>query len=311
MKIGLSSYSRLNDIRNGSLDITDVMDFAKKAGAYHIELVPFGFTLYDDQTGTFNYSLIEKIKEKSFQIGLPISNYSVLGDLLKPTESERTAEIERLKKHIDVAAMLGISSMRHDIASFRRPLEINTPLDFEREFPVMVSCCRILAEYAQKYDITTMAENHGFFVNGADRLIRLIDAVNRPNFKMLIDIGNFSCVEDDCSIAVKKCLPFAHMIHLKDFYIRKTEVLSDIGGLFRCDSGCWFYSNSEKYMMRGAILGQGDLDINDIFRTVSEYGFDGYASVEFEGMEDSATGSEISLFSAKELWQRVSINNIR
>lgn len=303
MKIGLSTYSMVNRIEDGSMTVLDVMESAKRIGAEHIELVPFGFTLFDDKiTHTFNESLISRIIEKSIMINLPISNYAVLGDLLKQDRNAREAEIERLSRHIDVAAKLGISSMRHDISSFRRPLDTNTPSDFEREFSLMADTSRRLAEYASQYNITTLVENHGFFVNGSDRVIRLIEEVDRPNFRMLVDTGNFACVDEDCAVAVAKSISYAGMLHLKDFYIRKKERLPGVGGLFRCDSGSWFSSNSGQYMLRGSILAQGDLDMAEIFNTIKISGFSGYASIEFEGMEDNAAGSKAGIAAAKAMY---------
>ena len=187
MKIGLSSYSMDNLMQSGEMSILDVMTFAKEQGAEHIELVPFGFTLTDDAIGECNDALISAIREKSDAIGLPISNYAVLGDLLKTDPDAYRAEIARLKRHIDVAAKLGIRQMRHDVSSFRRPLETNTYHDFEREFPMMVKACRALCDYAEAFGITTLVENHGFHVNGSDRVIRLIEAVDRTNFRMVVD----------------------------------------------------------------------------------------------------------------------------
>ena len=299
MKIGLSSYSMDNLMQSGEMTILDVMSFAKDHGAEHIELVPFGFTLVNDQTGEFNEALIAEIKAKSAELDLPVSNYAVLGDLLKPDRDAYLAELERLKLHIDVAAKLGIKQMRHDVSSFRRPLETNTQLDFEREFPQMVEACRILADYAAGYGITTLVENHGFFVNGSDRVIRLVEAVARKNFRMVVDTGNFACMDERCEIAVKKCMPYADMIHLKDFYIRKTASLPDIGGLFRCDSGSWFSTVSGYSMLRGSILAQGDLNIGEIIATIKQSGFEGYVSIEFEGMEDPRAGSIAGLQAAR------------
>ena len=128
MKIGLTSYSMNNYICDGLMSVCEVMRFAKGIGAEHIELVPFGFTLHDDRSGEFNEPLIAEILRVSKEIDLPLSNYAVLGDLLKPDPDARAAEVERLKRHIDVAAKLGLKQMRHDVSSFRRPLESNTPL---------------------------------------------------------------------------------------------------------------------------------------------------------------------------------------
>lgn len=299
MKIGLTSYSMNNYIQGGLMSITEVMRFAKEKGAEHIELVPFGFTLHNDKTGEFNEPLIKAIVDTSKEIDLPLSNYAVLGDLLKFDLDERRAEVERLKRHIDVAAKLGLKTMRHDISSFRRPLESNTPIAFEREFPIAVETCRELADYASQYGITTLVENHGFFVNGSDRVIRLIEEVGRDNFGLLLDTGNFICVDENTVVAVKKCASIAKMVHLKDFYIRKADRLTGNGGLFRCDSGCWFSSNSGEYMLRGSILAQGDLDVWTTLKLIRESGYDGYVSVEFEGMEDGKIGSESGMQAAR------------
>ncbi len=228
MKIGLTSYSMNNYICDGIMSVCEVMRFAKSIGAEHIELVPFGFTLHDDKTGEFNEPLIAEIRRVSEEIDLPLSNYAVLGDLLRADPDARHAEVERLKRHIDVAAKLGLKTMRHDVSSFRRPLESNTPIAFEKEFPLAVETCRELADYASQYGITTLVENHGFFVNGSDRVIRLIDAVDRENFGLLLDTGNFTCVDENPTVAVKKCAPIAKMVHLKDFYIRRADRLTRI-----------------------------------------------------------------------------------
>jgi len=291
MRIGLTSYSMHGYIMSGAMRITDVMRFAKENGAEHIELVPFGYTLYDDAAGCFNEPLLEEIRQLSRELSLPLSNYAVLGDLLKPSAADREAETERLKRHIDVAARLGLRYMRHDVSSFRRPLECNTPKAFEEAFPVCVETCRELSFYAEQYGITTLVENHGFFVNGADRLIRLMEAVDRENFGLLLDTGNFACVDEDCTVAVQKCAPYAKMVHLKDFYIRSTQKLAGIGGLFRCDSGSWFSTNAGISYLRGSILAQGDLDVWNSLRIIRDSGYTGNVSVEFEGMEDGKIGS--------------------
>lgn len=303
MKIGLSSYSMVNRIYSGEMNILQVMEFAKENGAQHFELVPFGYVFVDDATGVFDEGLIEAVRAKSAELSLQLSNYAVLADLLKPTEEERRAEIARLKRHIDVAGKLGLPFMRHDVSSFRRPLEQNTPAEFERLFPLMVEQIRELSEYAEQYGVTTLVENHGFFVNGGDRMVRLAEAVNRKNFGILCDIGNFTCVDDDCLVAVKKVLPYTKFFHLKDFYIRKTEELPLGGGLFRCDSGCWFSSNSGEYMLRGSILGQGDLPMRHIFRAIGEFENTSelFASLEFEGMEAPEDGSKLGMATAEAL----------
>ena len=77
------------------------------------------------------------------------------------------------------------------------------------------------------------------------------------------------------------------------------ERLTGVGGLFRCDAGSWFSTNSGLSMLRGSILAQGDLDVWETLRLIRDSGYDGYVSVEFEGMEEGRAGSEYGMDAAR------------
>lgn len=84
MKIGLTSYSLNADIMSGRKTILDAMRFAAENGAEHMEIVPFGFTLYDDGRDEFNQPLIDSIRQTAEALSLPLSDYAVLANLLAP-----------------------------------------------------------------------------------------------------------------------------------------------------------------------------------------------------------------------------------
>jgi sugar phosphate isomerase/epimerase len=100
------------------------------------------------------------------------------------------------------------------------------------------------------------------------------------------------CVDEDSVAAVKKNLPYASIVHLKDFYLRPA---------YKNPGEGWFQSLSGNYL-RGAIVGQGDIDMPEVIRLVKASGYDGYISIEFEGMEDCRKGSRIGIENAKRLW---------
>lgn len=298
MKIGLSSYSLNANIRSGKMDVLDAMRFAKEKGAEHFEIVPIGYAFYNAESGEFNEKMIEDVKALSKELDLPLSNLAVGADLIDEDPSLQDAAIERTCRQVDVAAKLGIKFMRHDI-SFRR---FDCPaLAFEKYLPIAVRAVQKIADYAAGYGITTTTENHGFFFNGSDRMIRLVNAVDRPNFGLLLDCGNFICVDEDPLIAVKKCAPIAKMVHLKDFYIRRTELNGRFASLVDAGIGHWFSSGSGEYMLRGSIVGQGDLDLWSTVAELKKVGYDGYVSIEFEGMENCESGSEIGMLTAKHM----------
>lgn len=303
MKLGISIYCLDNAMDDGSMSVYDCMDWAKEHGCEHIEFVPFHLPFVDEANKCLNTELIDNVREYSEKIGLEISTYSVNADLLKPDEAERRAEIERVKLHIDAAHRLGLKWMRHDIAGFRRPFSTNTAHNFEVELPMMIEGTRELCDYAAAYGITTTLENHGFFCNGSDRIIRILEEVERPEMKMTMDVGNFVCVDEYSIGAVKKCLPYAQIIHLKDFYIRPKSALPGQNEMFNCDNGSWFETMGGQ-MLRGSITGQGDLPLQDIVAAIKNSGFDGYVSIEFEGMEPCRKATEISLAMARAYFAR-------
>ena len=285
MKLGVSIYSLNGAIRQGQMDVFQVLEWLKEQGAEHAEIVELGFNL------TETPELADQIRDKAASLELELSNYCIGANFAGLEEAAFEAEIERVKEHVDAAHRLGVKRMRHDTAS--RPLHETGSEYFEKDFPKLVEACQRIADYAQQYDITTSVENHGFYLQASERVRRLVIAVNRPNFRTTLDVGNFICVDEPSLWAVQGNLPYASMVHLKDFFVRPADLNPGEG---------WFRSLHGQYV-RGAIVGQGDLPLRDIVRLVKQSGYDGYVSIEFEGMEDCLKGTRIALANSRRLWE--------
>jgi inosose dehydratase len=284
MKLGISSYCLSPSLKLQEIDVFEGLEWIKEQGAEHVEIVPIGIDLEG------NFPLADAIAAKAKEIQIEVSNYSFSGDVLKETQEEYNQEIERIKKQVELAAHLGAKRVRHDIVQWG--YKTGQIGQFEADFPRLVEACGTISEYAAQYGITTTIENHGFYITPSDRMLRIAHAVNRPNFKLLLDIGNFLCVDEDPVSAVKKCLPFAEVIHFKDFFIRQPYQFPGEG---------WLQTLSGKYI-RGTIFGHGDVETRHIVRTIREFGYDGYISMEFEGMEPDKTGTRYGLDNARRFW---------
>lgn len=287
MKIGLSTYSLLNAIKAGEMTVLDVIQWIADHGGEHMEIVPYGFTLVD------NPELADAVREKAHSAGIELSNYSMPANFVQNTEALFDAEVERVKRHVDLAARMGIRHMRHDVTAFTIAPEQMTIGWFEEHLPLMVEGSRLIADYARQYGITTTIENHGFSVQASDRVQRVLQAVNRPNFKTTLDIGNFMCVDESPIIGVKKNLPYASLVHIKDFYFRPYD--QEPGG------AGWFTSSNGNFL-RGAIVGHGDIDLRRIVKLIKSSGYDGNLTVEFEGLEDCRLGSQIGMDNLRRFW---------
>lgn len=189
MKLGLSSYSLSKAIQAGEMTILDAIDWVKAHGGEHIEIVPIGFDLEGDD------GLAEAIRDRAAAVGIDVSNYCIRADFVADGPAAYEAEIARVCRHVDIAARLGAKRMRHDVA-WRKDVSISR---FLEDLPSLAEACRRIADYATRYGITTSIENHGYYVQASDRVQALVHAVDRPNFRTTLDIGNFLCADEDPS----------------------------------------------------------------------------------------------------------------
>jgi len=296
-KFGASLYCLSRLIINKEITPEEGVAWLCKNGAEVIEIVPFGFDPLTDA------GVITRIKVAADKHNVPIDNYSLNANFLRISDEELESEITRVKAHIDVAHNLGATTFRCDCTDYRRPREVNHIENFFEELPCIVRSYEDICDYAKPLGITILLENHGFHVNGHDRVRQVLTSVKRDNFGHQLDVGNFICMDDMPEISTKKLLPFATTIHMKDFYIRPPGRDPGDATNFDC-SGAWFRSAGGQYL-RGAITGQGDLDMYDIIRNIKASGFDGCIYIEYEGMEDCYYGTKVSLDNVKRIYAEV------
>ncbi|SMF80263.1 Sugar phosphate isomerase/epimerase [Paenibacillus uliginis N3/975] len=290
MRVGVSTYSLLNAIKSGEMTVLDVIDWIAENGGEHMEIVPYGFTLEDQP------ELADAVRERAAKVGIGLSNYSMPANFVQEGEEAFETEMERVKRHVDTVHRLGMKHMRHDVTLFTLPPEKHGINYLEDNLEQIVKGCRIIADYAAQFGITTTIENHGVSVQASDRVQRVLQAVDRPNFKTTLDIGNFLCVDEQPLIGVKRNLTYASLIHVKDFYIRPFD--QNPGG------GDWFRTSHGNYL-RGSIFGQGDIDVRRVLRMIKKSGYDGDITLEFEGMEECREGTRIGLENLRRIWDEV------
>jgi sugar phosphate isomerase/epimerase len=288
MKIGLSTYSLLNAIKAGEMSVLDAIQWIADSGGEQMEIVPYGFSLVD------NPELADAVREKAKEAGIELSNYSMPANFVQESEEAFQQEVARVKQHVDLVARLGMKHMRHDVTAFTIPREQMTIEWFEQNLTHMARGSRLVADYAAPLGITTTIENHGFSVQASDRVQRVLQAVDRPNFRTTLDVGNFMCVDEAPIIGVMKNLPYASLVHVKDFYFRPYDQNPGKDG--------WFTTSNGNFL-RGAIVGHGDLDLRRILKLIKSSGYDGYITVEFEGMEECRSGSKIGMDNLRRLWE--------
>lgn len=284
MKIGVSSYSFQQLISAGSETQLSIMKIAKDMGFDGIEFIDLS-----PPDGVSELEYAKMIKEESEKLSLPVIIYTISANLL--SENGLDAEVERVCRKIDVVEALGARMLRHD-AAWSMPDGIKSHKGFEDILPILAEGCRRITEYAASKGIETMIENHGFFCQESERVEKIVTNTANPNFGVLCDVGNFCCADENSCYAVGRLMPFIKHVHAKDFHIKSGSGFNPGDGFFRSRGGTY---------LRGSVIGHGDIPVYQCLSILKDKGYDGWVSVEFEGIESCLKGIEIGFKNLKKM----------
>lgn len=269
MKTSVSSYSFQYLINHCGETQFTVMAKAKEYGFDAIE-----FTDLTPPEGVSQEDFALQLRAEADRLGLEISGYSVGADLLAGSDGDLDAEVEKIKKKVDIAALLGCKVMRHDAASGKF-LGGREYRGFRDVVDRLADGCRRITEYAATKGIRTCVENHGFFAQDSDRVELLVNTVANPNFGLQVDMGNFLCADEDPVTAVSRCAPYAFNAHAKDFLVKSGQEDAPEG---------FFQTRGGNYL-RGTVIGHGAVPVKQCVAILKRAGYDGYLTLEFEGTE--------------------------
>ncbi len=267
MKTSITSYSYHSLYGKDGFTWKSAMDHAKNAGADGFE-----FSGIPNPEKADVKELAAQVAAYAEEIGLPLVCYAIGADFLK---EDLEAEIERVRGEVDIAQILGVPVMRHDVA-WGFPNWYRGVRSFGSVVERVAQGCRGGTQYAREKGIRTCSENHGRFVQDSDRVVKLVETVNDTNYGVLCDMGNFLCADDDPAVAVGKVAPITYHVHAKDFLFKPGREGNPGSG--------WFASRAGNFL-RGTIVGHGVVPVAQCLRILKDAGYAGYVTLEFEGLE--------------------------
>ncbi|MEM7134451.1 MAG: sugar phosphate isomerase/epimerase family protein [Chloroflexota bacterium] len=274
LRLGTSTYSYWHFLPE-KVSIGTVMDAAHELGLNGIEIL-------HRQMESEENSYLQKLKRHAFHLGLDVYNLSIHQDFVWAEAEERQKHIDHTLKCIDLAHEMGIGSIRVNSGGWRKqgsfddlikakgwvePWEGHTK---EEGMKWCVDAVHACLPHAEKRGVMLLLENHWGLTTKADDMVALIDAVDSPWFKAILDMGNF-IFEEDMYAAMQTIAPHVWLAHAKTYH----------GG------GTWYTL---------------ELDYARIFRTLLDAGFCGFVSIEMEGGEDAETAMPKSVAMLKDAW---------
>ena len=281
MKISVSSYSFSQYIRAGKLTQFDCIAKAKEMGFDAIE--------FTDIDGKGDLELqkenARRYRAEAERVGIEINAYTIGANLYSDSREEMDAEVERLKGQVDVAKLLGAKVMRHDVCYTLS--RTGNGRSFDRMLPFIADNARKVTGYAETQGVRTCTENHGYIAQDSDRVERLFNAVAHDNYGLLVDVGNFICVDENPAAAVSRVAPYAFHVHVKDFILSAEPT-----------PACKNMSRGGNFW-RGTVVGEGDVPVKKCLQILKRAGYDEFVSLEYEGVEDCIDGITRGLANVK------------
>lgn len=182
-----------------------------------------------------------------------------------PEHPVRMQAASNHRKWVDAAAELGCHSIRTNMYPGSEP---TTAAQVGEFIKYCAESFTDLCQYAKSRGLNVIVENHGGISSNPDVVIRLLKAVNLPNFGTLPDFGNFP-KEINRYEAVQKLMPYAKGASFKcyDFGPDGKETTMDLDRMMKIvlDSGFhnWVgieYEGERLSEYEGVVAGKRFLD---------------------------------------------------
>ena len=253
-KISLAEWSFHRALEKGEMTNLDFPNIAKTK--YNLDAVEYVSIYFKNNAEDKEY--LTKLKAECTKYGVKSLLIMVDGEgnLADTSAAVRQKAVENHYKWVKAAQFLGCHSIRVNAAGKGTMEQVQL---------AAIDGLRKLSDYAAKYNINVIVENHGGYSSNGKWLSGIMKTVNKPNCGTLPDLGNF--YEYDRYQGVADMMPFAKGVSGKTYDFDKD-------------------GNETK------------VDYVKMMKIISDSGFKGYIDVEYEGNklnEDEGVKASIAL----------------
>jgi len=248
MKISVMLYSFSRAMSKGEMLLDDALDCCAEAGADGVE--PAASLPGNPTTEEMN-ALLAKC-------GLTTPCYDVSADLIQNDSAGRMDALNKLADEIKRAAGLGAPVVLIVPGGLRDG--IDRPLAISRAAEGIRSLLPIAAELGVTLTVEQMGSQQALCTRG-EHMRAVVEAVDSLAFGLTYDPGNFYLTGEDCVKPLPGLLPWVRHVHFKDIKLRPDGWTS-------------------------VPLGTGEVPLDAVYRVLTDGGYDGYISVEYEGGEE-------------------------
>jgi L-ribulose-5-phosphate 3-epimerase len=213
-RAAVCAYSFRKGLQDKSFTYADLIRMTAEMGAEGIDLTTYWLPDTSDQT-------LFGLKKLAYRSGVALYSIGIRARMAQPTAELQAAEVETVRKWLDVAVRLGASHMR----IFGGAVPKGATEDQAVAWAVETLKCA--AEDAGKQGITLGVEDDGGITTNADRTVEIVKKAASPWAGINLDIGNFP---DDAYRQIEMCAPYATNVHFKsEVHVAKKGEPTDVG----------------------------------------------------------------------------------
>jgi sugar phosphate isomerase/epimerase len=183
LKTSLNAFSFNKPLTDGSMTVFDLLQFCAAAGFEGVDITGYylkGYPVVPDD------EYLYKVKRTAFGLGLEISGTGVRNDFTIADKSKRALEVDLVKKWIEVAAKIGAPVIRIFACNQK-----NEGISKEKVTDWMLEDIRVCVEYGKQHGVIIGLQNHNDFIQTADQVVSMIDAVNSEWLGLILDTGSY------------------------------------------------------------------------------------------------------------------------
>ncbi|MHB0878798.1 MAG: sugar phosphate isomerase/epimerase family protein [Anaerolineae bacterium] len=150
---------------------------------------------------------LDELRGRLAEAGVSAINVPIdVGNISDRDEKARRHDVDNIRKWMDVAAYVGAPCAR--VNSGRFP-------EGDTDLGITIESYQELAAHAASLGTTLLIENHGGISADPQNIVRLLEGVGSPRFRVCLDFGNFAA--DVRFRALEMLFPYAVVAHVKTY----------------------------------------------------------------------------------------------
>jgi sugar phosphate isomerase/epimerase len=206
LKLSIAAYSYRDSLqpkggKTPSMDLFDFVNIAADMGLDGVELTSYYFP------PNVGKDYLHRLKQHAFTVGLDVSGTSVGNNFCVAPGPDREKQLNLVRTWVDNAAELDAPVIRIFAGTQARGQTEDEAVTRA------IECIKLSLPYAVEKGVTLALENHGGITLTPDQILRLVKAIDGPNFGVNLDTGNFRGEDPYADLA--RLAPYAVNVQVK------------------------------------------------------------------------------------------------